>query len=103
MTDPIQSAPFPDEEPDIIIGSNGPSCPHCGGTTSAVKDTRPYRTEGNQQYTKRRRMCGTCAHRFTTFEGTTTIMKLPPRVKMKLSDLHWELGQLLQIGALGDD
>lgn len=82
---PIQSAPFPDEGPDIHIGSNGPECPHCGSTTSAVKDSRPYRAE--RAMTRRRRQCATCATRFTTYESTIQLLKLPPA-------LRWQLQQV---------
>lgn len=84
MTD-LQSAPFPDEEPDIIIGSSGPECPHCGGTTSAVKDSRPYRAERGM--TRRRRQCFTCAGRFTTYESTVQLIKLPPALRYQLQQV----------------
>lgn len=81
----LQSAPFPDEEPDIIIGSSGPECPHCGGTTSAVKDSRPYRAE--RAMTRRRRQCSTCAQRFTTYESTVQLIKLPPALRYQLQQV----------------
>ena len=85
MTD-LQSAPFPDEEPDIVIGSNGPECPHCGATTSVVKDSRPYRAERGM--TRRRRQCSTCAQRFTTYESTVQLLKLPPSLRHQLEQVR---------------
>lgn len=80
MTDqPIQSAPFPDEGPDLHIGSNGPECPHCGSATSAVKDSRPYRAD--RAMTRRRRECSTCATRFTTYESTVQLIRIPPSLR----------------------
>ncbi|PLX39440.1 MAG: transcriptional regulator NrdR [Hyphomicrobiales bacterium] len=40
-------------------------CPFCGGEETQVKDSRP--TEDNTAI-RRRRICSTCAGRFTTFE-----------------------------------
>lgn len=40
-------------------------CPFCGGDETQVKDSRP--TEDNTAI-RRRRICNTCAGRFTTFE-----------------------------------
>ncbi len=40
-------------------------CPFCGGDETQVKDSRP--TEDNTAI-RRRRICSTCAGRFTTFE-----------------------------------
>lgn len=40
-------------------------CPHCGAPDSQVKDSRP--TEDGAAI-RRRRVCGACGQRFTTFE-----------------------------------
>jgi transcriptional repressor NrdR len=40
-------------------------CPHCGAPDSQVKDSRP--TEDGAAI-RRRRVCGVCGQRFTTFE-----------------------------------
>ncbi|GGB56576.1 transcriptional repressor NrdR [Roseibium aquae] len=40
-------------------------CPYCGGEETQVKDSRP--SEDNTTI-RRRRICNTCAGRFTTFE-----------------------------------
>ncbi|MFC7052889.1 transcriptional regulator NrdR [Hansschlegelia quercus] len=40
-------------------------CPHCGAPDSQVKDSRP--TEDGAAI-RRRRVCGACSQRFTTFE-----------------------------------
>lgn len=94
MTDqPIQSSPFPDEGPDLHIGSNGPACPHCGSTTSAVKDSRPYRAL--RQMTRRRRECFTCRQRFTTYESTVAVVTLSPMVRRMLEQLKFQVDRLL--------
>ena len=41
----------------------GPICPDCGGQTSKVMDSRPAHLG-----IRRRRACGACNRRFTTFE-----------------------------------
>ncbi|WP_425299915.1 hypothetical protein [Roseibium sediminis] len=38
-------------------------CPRCSAATS-VKDSRP-----SANLIRRRRVCGSCGHRFTTYEG----------------------------------
>jgi transcriptional repressor NrdR len=40
-------------------------CPHCGAPDTQVKDSRP--TEDDSAI-RRRRVCGACGQRFTTFE-----------------------------------
>jgi len=42
---------------------HGIVCPKCGGQDAEVKDTR-----STESGIRRRRMCGSCSHRFTTYE-----------------------------------
>lgn len=48
--------------------SNAPACPHCGGLTGHVVDSRP--TEHGE--IRRRRVCATCHGRFSTFEADSS-------------------------------
>ena len=45
--------------------SAGYSCPQCGGARTDVKDSRPRGEAGG---IRRRRLCPSCGHRFTTWE-----------------------------------
>lgn len=74
--------PDPAEDKPLHIGSNGPECPHCGATVSAVKDSRPYRAD--KAMTRRRRECFTCEQRFTTYESTVQTIRLPPALRHHL-------------------
>ena len=48
-------------------GPGAGACPGCGGIHSEVKDSRPC---GGNSSVRRRRVCCTCDHRFTTYERT---------------------------------
>lgn len=52
-------------------------CPYCNFTKSKVIDTRPT---DDGYVTRRRRECGNCGHRFTTYEK---VEKMPIRVIKK--------------------
>lgn len=47
-------------------GSEGPPCPKCGHATSRVLESR---SDGSDDYRRRRECCApTCGERFTTYE-----------------------------------
>lgn len=48
-----------------VDGSGGIGCPHCG-SASRVFDSRPIKS---WRAVRRRRICPSCAHRFTTYES----------------------------------
>lgn len=68
-----------DEDKPLHIGSNGPECPFCRATVSAVKDSRPYKAD--RAMTRRRRECFTCEKRFTTYESTVQLIRIPPSLR----------------------
>jgi len=85
MTDPIPRAEY--------NKCDGPTCPHCGETVSTVRDSRPYRAD--RTYTRRRRQCSECGQRFTTYESTVQLTKIPPAIKRALRMLQLEINNLL--------
>ncbi|WP_020178910.1 transcriptional regulator NrdR [Methylopila sp. M107] len=65
-------------------------CPHCGAPDSQVKDSRPAE-EGAA--IRRRRVCGDCGQRFTTFERVqlrelTVVKRNGRRVPFDRDKLH---------------
>lgn len=52
-------------------GANGVTCHKCGGDCGSVKDSRPTSFLGGQTV-RRRRVCGSCGLRETTYEITDT-------------------------------
>lgn len=69
-------------------------CPKCGKKNTAVLDSR---TIQDDKVIRRRRQCGTCAHRFTTFERMEGISLLvvkkdgtrEPYIRSKLEEGIW--------------
>ncbi len=55
----------------VRTGTNGVTCPKCGGDCGAVKDSRPASFLGKQTV-RRRRQCSSCGLRETTHEITDT-------------------------------
>lgn len=68
-------------------------CPHCGAPDTQVKDSRP--TEDDAAI-RRRRVCGVCGQRFTTFERVqlrelTVVKRSGRRVPFDRDKLHRSL------------
>jgi transcriptional repressor NrdR len=65
-------------------------CPFCGSTVDRVVDSRPNEEETT---IRRRRACGTCGRRFTTFERVEEV----PLVVVKRDGMRepFELGKLV--------
>lgn len=65
-------------KPPSASDSSGsmPTCPNCKGNSGQVLDSR-LNSEGT---IRRRRVCNTCLHRFTTFEATDEMIKALRRV-----------------------
>lgn len=73
-------------------------CPHCGAPDSQVKDSRPAE-EGAA--IRRRRVCGACGQRFTTFERVqlremTVIKRNGRRAPFDRDKLHRSLAIALR-------
>lgn len=51
-------------------GKSDMKCPYCGAENNHVVDTRPVEEENS---IRRRRICDSCNHRFTTYEKIETI------------------------------
>ncbi|PZQ10885.1 MAG: transcriptional regulator NrdR [Ancylobacter novellus] len=65
-------------------------CPHCGAPDSQVKDSRPAE---DGAAIRRRRVCGACGQRFTTFERVqlrelTVVKRSGRRVPFDRDKLH---------------
>ena len=65
-------------------------CPHCGAPDSQVKDSRPAE---DGAVIRRRRVCGACGQRFTTFERIqlrelTVVKRSGRRVPFDRDKLH---------------
>ncbi len=65
-------------------------CPHCGAPDSQVKDSRPAE---DGAAIRRRRVCGDCGQRFTTFERVqlrelTVVKRSGRRVPFDRDKLH---------------
>lgn len=65
-------------------GSLGPDCPSCGHDRSHVLDRR----DG----VRRRRVCGSCGARFTTYEVTSA---LPHKLAQRLHKARQLIGEVL--------
>ncbi|RXF74746.1 transcriptional regulator NrdR [Hansschlegelia zhihuaiae] len=73
-------------------------CPHCGAPDSQVKDSRPAE-EG--AVIRRRRVCGVCGQRFTTFERVqlrelTVVKRSGRRVPFDRDKLHRSIAVALR-------
>lgn len=82
--------------------SRGPSCPACRETSSFVKDSRQSEDESGNIYVRRRRKCGHCNHRWTTFEHSERITQLPPAIVRSLRTIRADLNILLNLPAMAD-
>lgn len=65
--------------------SNGIHCPKCGSTKSFVVDSR-----GAFEMIRRRRVCVSCEHRYTTYEIVLNVRK-PSELANKLKGHHFEI------------
>jgi transcriptional repressor NrdR len=73
-------------------------CPHCGAPDSQVKDSRPAE---DGAVIRRRRVCGACGQRFTTFERIqlrelTVVKRSGRRVPFDRDKLHRSLAVALR-------
>lgn len=73
-------------------------CPHCGAPDTQVKDSRP--TEDDAAI-RRRRVCGVCGQRFTTFERVqlrelVVVKRSGRRVPFDRDKLHRSLAVALR-------
>lgn len=73
-------------------------CPECFSVTHVI-DSRPYQ----ETDIRRRRMCGECEHRFTTFELTrdridrlVAIEKEATRLQGVIKKVHLKIEELIQ-------
>lgn len=53
----------------------GTCCPNCGSGKNGVVDSRPAILGGNINTVRRRRKCGDCGKRFTTYEIPAEIIE----------------------------
>ncbi|MDR4305141.1 transcriptional repressor NrdR [Chelatococcus sambhunathii] len=73
-------------------------CPHCGAPDSQVKDSRPAE---DGAAIRRRRVCGECGQRFTTFERVqlrelTVVKRSGRRVPFDRDKLHRSIAVALR-------
>ena len=73
-------------------------CPHCGAPDSQVKDSRPAE---DGAVIRRRRVCGACGQRFTTFERVqlrelTVVKRSGRRVPFDRDKLHRSIAVALR-------
>jgi transcriptional repressor NrdR len=64
-------------------------CPFCGASDTQVVETRPSEEDDS---IRRRRKCGTCEKRFTTFE--TVELRYPQVVKQNGQRVEFDAGKL---------
>ncbi|GLK81354.1 MULTISPECIES: transcriptional regulator NrdR [Methylopila] len=73
-------------------------CPHCGAPDTQVKDSRPAEDDSS---IRRRRVCGVCGQRFTTFERVqlremTVVKRSGRRAPFDRDKLHRSLAVALR-------
>lgn len=73
-------------------------CPHCGAADTQVKDSRPAEDDAA---IRRRRVCGVCGQRFTTFERVqlrelTVVKRSGRRAPFDRDKLHRSLAVALR-------
>lgn len=94
--------------PNLIPGgqehsSRGPSCPHCGESSSNVKDSRQHEDNKKNTYMRRRRLCNNCGERFTTYEGSAPATRLPSDLRRRLAIIRADLDIFLNAPDIGRD